>query len=251
MTVRSVGRVAALAAALAVGASGVARADGFKSWTVCGGNAFSTCAAVTIQVTGTHVTMRAWNLSGLNGTYAATVFTGIGLFNVPAGVTLAATPNFTMSGPARTGDSPADWAIQTNKQIGGGVNLNLVALSGGTNGSVNNSIASGCANNAALPGGRNQLYENPCHGDMTNLANWVTFSFDVTQTWDPSQGTYLLVKGQNGPNGMSTECITGGTSQNCSVTPEPVTMTLLATGLAGIGGLGFLRRRRGFDVEST
>jgi hypothetical protein len=28
------------------------------------------------------------------------------------------------------------------------------------------------------------------------------------------------------------------------VTPEPVTMTLLATGLAGRSGAGFLRRRR-------
>lgn len=33
--------------------------------------------------------------------------------------------------------------------------------------------------------------------------------------------------------------------QNPVVTPEPVTMTLLATGLFGIGGAGFARRRRG------
>ena len=38
--------------------------------------------------------------------------------------------------------------------------------------------------------------------------------------------------------------------QGCTETviPEPITMTLLATGLAGMGGVGFLRRKKDEEI---
>jgi len=54
-------------------------------------------------------------------------------------------------------------------------------------------------------------------------------------------------------DGNSYQCRTGdapGSEHYCEVIPEPVTMVLLGTGLAGIGGVALYRRRRGLKLES-
>ena len=206
-----------------------------------------------LYVDGSRVTVNVWNLSGFNGTAASTVFTAIGFEGI-GNVAYTGSPAPTMTGPVRAGNSPARWGFANNKQVGGGIKLDVVAVSGGSNTSVDNGIASGCASPGSLPGGTNDLWMNPCtdptllSGTPPGGAGWVTISFSITGTWD-IDNTYLLVKGQNGPNGQSTECITGGVQANCfqTVVPEPVTMVLLGSGLAGMGGFGFLRRRRKGD----
>jgi len=222
---------------------------GSRSWVVCGGNAFNTCASVDLTVGGQNVTIRVWNLSGFYGSYANTVFTGVGFENI--GNVAVVMPNCggspcsyataTMSGPVRGTNTPSAWQLRNNTQIGGGVTLDVVSTTGS---GVDNSIASGCANNSKLPGGSNQLWMNPCALPTgTSDPGYIQISFTVTGTWDLAS-TYLLVKGQNGPAGKSTECITGGANANCGVVPEPVTMLLLGSGLAGMGGFGLARRRR-------
>lgn len=225
---------------------GAAQSQQYRDWIVCGGNEFNTCASVQVSVAGDAststqrgVTMRVMNLSGMRDTYDATVFTKIGFDNVGGDVEVV-DGTLTMDGPVRTGDDPDAWSPGDSNNAGG-IELDLAASANDGSSEVDNSIANSC-DPEDLPGGDNDLWQNDCFRSLADLdrTDPIVIEFDVEGTWDLAQSE-MLVMGQNGPDGDSTQCITG---ENCTVVPEPLTVALLGSGLAGLGGVSLMRRRR-------
>ncbi len=239
---RKLGAVLSLVGGLTMASATPALANGLASYRMCGGNTFQTCAAVQISVVGNHVTMHVWNLNGnmpatygqAAGSRSSSILDGISFFNIPSGVHVN-TASLTVNGSSDTGG----WNLK---------NYGNVAFALDTRGASHipaGGISSACGQLAA---GSPVAFSNPCTSGLTNGGGWITFDFQVTGSWNPHTSDISL-RSYDSATGETSEYWTGNTpfgdpATNVTVTPEPVTMTLLATGLTGIGGAGIFRRRR-------
>ena len=217
-TVRTLGAATALAAAMAT------NAWAFPTYTnteVCGGNNYYTCVTLTSSYDAGTNTLR---LDVANTSTQGDFFTAIGIGNLPAGVTITAVSD----------NHPGTWVLDSD--------LSDLSNPGGGN--------PGPFEFAGV-----DKTGNPNEA-LGNDGNTYTFYFTFSAPVDPST-LALAFRSQAGPTACSGSAKlyvdTDGTknsgySELCgpptTTVPEPITMTLMATGLASMGGVGAIRRRK-------
>ncbi|HJS48645.1 MAG TPA: PEP-CTERM sorting domain-containing protein [Gemmatimonadales bacterium] len=219
----------AAAAVLAATTASPAWAD-WDSGTVCGGGLFATCASVVVTTVDANTfTVTVTNLGGAEpGAFDATFF-AVGLYNLPAGGTVSIVAN-------------AD----------------------------NNMVPGACSSLNPLDCEVAAEASPPPTANGVEVGETITFTVTFAAPFDPAAlaDVGVSIHAGDGPPRLGGEgtCSTklsiedeGGTVSGppgeerdpaCgeTVIPEPITMTLLATGLAGMGGVGFLRRKREEDI---
>ncbi len=240
---------------LAVLAAGEARADDQWFADFCLVGAIRTCASIELHTTaildasgnriGTAVVLRIRNLEGIHPTdnTGGSVITRVGITQPNIGTTSDLVVGSAGS-VGVVGTPENNWVINNNP-IGGQVEFSAGLDNSGSNQGQLNGGVLGCNN----PDGFASLseYFRTCSND-----GWVVFSFNTTGIWSADEAQVAWMIQSAAVDGGSYECRTeDATGEHAclpSVVAEPMTVTLLGTGLLGAWVTGWRRRRKGSTV---
>lgn len=241
-------RVLAAASLLAVSSAGALRAD-FKDFSNrCTPGALRACASIQVYTSlngsgGTNVTILVRNLQGgpFGDNTGGSVISRIGLVT-PTIVGASGLTVTGINGASTIGNPGSQWLLRNPGGLGGLVEL--------TAGLQNNGGPGGVLGCTAPWGGLPSSYFQTCNG------GWVALSFTTTNAWSANSAEVAFLSTSYAVNNGGFECDTDNLPTprpqcfDATVTPEPVTMILLGSGLASMGGVGLIRRRKGTDVTT-
>lgn len=241
-----IARVIGGLAVLAMGFAQSARADFRDFSNSCSAGSMHACVSIQLTTTlngsgGTDVVIRVQNLQGwagnaLGDNTGGSMLTRLGIVaptitGLSSGLSIHATP-----GTWTAGNPASLWSLRNPGVLGGPIEL--------TAQSTKNAGILGCD----VSGSPVLNYYQTCG------SGWVEFSFSTTNAWSANDAELAWIVGDfaSNPDDLlecdSDPTVSTSTRQYCAqVTPEPVTMILLGSGLAGMGGFGFVRRRKNED----
>lgn len=236
-------------ALLAVIGASTARADQKDFLNRCTPAAFRACVSLQVLTTlngsgGTNVVIRVRNLAGSGYMYqngGGSLVTRIGIL-APHIASASGLVMTAVGGATNVNNAQLPWVLRSPGGLGGPIEL-TAGNSGGNDGGI-----AGCVPGAS---GYQVRYFETC-----GPTSWVEFSFTTSNAWSANQAEVAwFIADMSNPAGGAEECGSIATGPNrafCGVAPEPVTMVLLGSGLAGMGGFGVLRRRKkNGDVENV
>jgi hypothetical protein len=197
------------------------------------------CASVSLQWNAGNIVMSVQNLDTWDSTLAGVVagyrLTGIGVVANPSLTSyLTGTVTTSLGAGATAVGSPEQWTFDTNID---GIMVQAGASTGGVPGSIQ-----GCQ-----PAGAQTNYWNSCGGPILFTFGTSGLTEEQFNTM-AANGFDWAMRGVSGPNDESFRCF-GGDCVPTTTVPEPITMVLFGTGLAGVGLAR--RRRRSGDVENV